>query len=157
MRWWAWVLLLGGCADDVVAIGEPVVLEVSVRRAETAAERMAGLRGKRLAPGEGLLLVFPVEDELCITNAGVEQAIDAVFIDGSAAVTRVERAIAAGDGTIRCATAQWILEVLANEASAVEPEAWDLQTVKDARRRTVITPSGAGASCHGGSARRPCR
>ena len=121
MRWAMWALLLNACADDLITIGDPVALEVSVRRAEAAAERMAGLRGDSLVPGEGLLLVFPVEDELCITNAGVEQSIDAVFIDGSAAVTTVERDIAAGDRTIRCANARWILEVLANEASAVEP------------------------------------
>ena len=122
MRWAALhVLLLAGCADDVVSIGDPVALEVSVRRAETAAERMEGLRGKSLDRGQGLLLVFPVEDELCIANGGVSQSIDAVFIDASATVTHVERAVGAGDGTVRCATAQWILEVLAGEATDVDP------------------------------------
>lgn len=121
MRWLALALLVGGCANDVVSIGDPVVLEVSVRRAETAAERTDGLRAKTLGPGEGLLLVFPVEDELCITNAGVSQSIDALFIDADGAVTRVARSIAAGDGTVRCARAQWILEVLAGEAVAVAP------------------------------------
>lgn len=120
MRWAVLLLFLAGCADDVVSIGDPVALEVSVRRAETAAERMEGLRGKTIQRGEGLLLVFPVEDELCIANAGVSQSIDAVFIDGRATVTHVERAIGAGDGTVRCATAQWILEVLADEASDVD-------------------------------------
>ncbi len=121
MRWSALgLVLLVGCGEDVVRIGEPVALEVSVRRAETAAERMDGLRGKTLGANEGLLLVFPVEDELCITNAGVDQSIDAVFIDASATVTQVERAIGAGDATIRCATAQWVLEVLEDRASAVE-------------------------------------
>lgn len=119
MRWAALILLLGGCADDVVAIGEPVALSVRVRRAETAAERMEGLRGKTLAPGEGLLLVFPVEDELCITNAGVTQPIDAVFIGEELAVTHVERAVAADDGTLRCARARWILEVRADAAASV--------------------------------------
>lgn len=113
-------LLLAGCGDDIVAIGDPVVLEVSVRRAETAAARMEGLRGKTLDSGEGLLIAFPVDDELCITNAGVTQSIDAVFIDATATVAQVERAIPAGDDTIRCATAQWILEVLADEAREVD-------------------------------------
>ncbi len=122
MRWAALgLLLVCACADDRITIGDPVVLDVSVRRAETAAERMEGLRGKSLDRGQGLLLVFPVEDELCVTNGGVEQSIDAVFIDASATVTHVERAIAAGDESVRCATGQWILETLAGEAGAVEP------------------------------------
>jgi uncharacterized membrane protein (UPF0127 family) len=119
-------LLLGsGCAEDVVTIrgsDDGVVLRASlIGRAETATERMEGLRGRTLEAGEGLLIAFPVEDEVCITNGGVTQAIDAVFIGGDAAVTHVERAVPAGDGSVRCATGQWILEVLAGEAEAVEP------------------------------------
>jgi len=125
MRWLVVLVLLTGCADDVVSIrasdGSVALRASLIGRAETAAERMEGLRARTLEPGEGLLIAFPVEDELCIVNRGVEQAIDAVFIDASANVSAVERAIAAGDGTVRCATGQWILEVLAGEAAAVEP------------------------------------
>jgi len=126
MRWaLLGLLLMSGCADDAIvlrAADDSIALRVSlIGRAETAAERRSGLRGRTLAPGEGLLIAFPVEDELCITNDGVDQSIDAVFIDGGESVAHVERAIPAGDGTVRCATGQWILEILAGDATAVHP------------------------------------
>lgn len=125
MRWALALVLLTGCAEDTVTIraddGAAALRASLIWRAETAAERMEGLRGRTLDSGQGLLIAFPVEDEVCIANGGVEQAIDAVFIDAAATVTAVERSVPAGDPTVRCATGQWILEVLAGEAEAVEP------------------------------------
>ena len=118
----AWALVAtAACGDDVVTIrdGEAVVLEVEVGRAVTAAERMEGLAGRSLGPGEGLLLVFPFEDEVCIANGDVAFPIDVLFIEEDATVGALERGFPAGDGVPRCATARWVLEVPAGDAAAV--------------------------------------
>ena len=108
--------------DDVVSVygDDGLVLEVAVARARTAAERMTGLRGReRLGSGQGLVLEFPVEDELCVTNRGVAYGIDVVFVTEDARVGQVQRELVADDPTIRCARARWLVEVLAGAASEV--------------------------------------
>lgn len=52
--------------------------------------------------GEGLLLRFPVEGEVCLVNDGVATPVDAVFFDQRGVVTALMR-LPAHDGTARCA------------------------------------------------------
>ncbi|MAQ16455.1 MAG: hypothetical protein CMN30_16890 [Sandaracinus sp.] len=123
----AWILVLAGCATpDVISLRTEgaLVLEVEVERAVTAAERRAGLEGRDpLAAGHGLLLEFPVEDEVCIANGGVDFGIDGIFLDASGLVTALEREIPAGDPTVRCGRARWVLEVGSGAAAEVVPGA----------------------------------
>jgi len=87
------------------------ILQVHVAVAETAVERMTGLRGRALGEGEGLLIRFPVEDELCVLNEGVDYAIEAIWIDAAFSVGAVE-GFEADDPTPRCHAGQYVLEVL---------------------------------------------
>ncbi|MFW6086283.1 MAG: DUF192 domain-containing protein [Myxococcota bacterium] len=115
-----------GCGEDAarrVRVESPageLRLEVFVDEARTAEERMQGLAGRDgLDPGEGLLLIFPAEGEVCIVNEAVPFAIDALFIDGAGTVGAVERHIPAGDSTARCHGAT--LEVLEVAAGVADP------------------------------------
>ncbi|MCB9592516.1 MAG: DUF192 domain-containing protein [Sandaracinaceae bacterium] len=91
------------------------------RVAATEAERLRGLRGEGpLAPGEGLLLPFPVEDEICIVNDGVSFALDVAYADAAGQVVAIERRLPANDGTPRChAPVRDVLEVAAGELDGV--------------------------------------
>lgn len=109
-----------GCERWV--IGDTPGLALCVTRATTADERRRGLVGRGLADGEGLLLVFPVEGEVCITNEGVGLAIDVLWLDSRGTVTAIERALAAGAPGPWChAPAAFVLEVRAGTAAAVAP------------------------------------
>lgn len=71
-----------------------VRLEVMLAIADTEHTRQEGLRlHGPLAPEEGLLLVFPTEGTVCITNAGVPFAIDVVYLSATGLVTATERNI----------------------------------------------------------------
>lgn len=88
---------------------------------DTAAGRRVGLRDVAVLPDDrGLLLVFPVEDEVCIVNDGVGYPIDVIHASTDGEVVAIERAIPAGDATARChpATRQ-VLEVGAGVAARV--------------------------------------
>lgn len=107
-----------GCADGAVArVLSPdgdTRLEVCLAgEARTADERMAGLRDRPpLSGDEGLLIVFPLEGEVCLVNDGVGYAIDAVYADDGGTVVAVEHDIPAGDATARCHDAtRRVLEV----------------------------------------------
>jgi uncharacterized membrane protein (UPF0127 family) len=121
----ATLLLTGcGCPDSDVRVtgtGSTTRLDVCAERARTADERRQGLRGREPLPeGRGLLLEFPVEDEVCIFNEGVDFAIDAVYADATGRVVAVERRIPAGDGSSRChRPVQYILELRAGVARDV--------------------------------------
>ncbi len=78
-------------------------LRVEVDFARTAEARREGLAARNgLDDGRGLLLVFPTEGEVCIENAPVGFAIDALFADAAGQVIAIERGIPAGDTTSRC-------------------------------------------------------
>ena len=119
MRAAALALLVGacGCPGEVVIGGATFCVEV----AETEAERTRGLRGREpLAPGEGLLLVFPVEDEICVVNDGVGFGIDVAYANAAGEVVALEREVGAGDGTPRChGPTQDVLEVPAGALAGV--------------------------------------
>jgi uncharacterized membrane protein (UPF0127 family) len=117
---------IAGCGDAplrvrVEAPDGGVALEVRAGEAITAAERRAGLTAvPPLEIDEGLLLEFPIEGEVCLVNEGVPYAIDAVYVDSSARVVALERAIPADDPTFRCHLAtRTVLEVVAGAAAEV--------------------------------------
>ncbi|MCA9516306.1 MAG: DUF192 domain-containing protein [Myxococcales bacterium] len=77
-------------------------LAVCAQIARTEAARRAGLAGVALGDGEVLVIEFPVVGEACIHNAPVGYAIDAAFVDGEGAVTRVLRGVPARDEALVC-------------------------------------------------------
>jgi uncharacterized membrane protein (UPF0127 family) len=87
-------------------------------QAVTAEERRRGLAGAPpLGPGEGLLLHFPTEGEVCIVNGGVDFPIDALYADRDGFVVAVETGIPAGDDDPRChPDTERVLEVAAGQA-----------------------------------------
>lgn len=108
-----------------MVVGDPAggrSLEVCASIAATDAAREQGLAGlSGLSEGDGLLIVFPVEGEACITNAPVGFAIDAVFTSDSGEVVAVERGVPAEDEAARCADpVRRVLEVAEGVASEVE-------------------------------------
>lgn len=101
------VSVLVGCADlPLVEVRGPdgsLRLQVVADVARTAVARREGLAGRdSLDEGRGLLLVFPTEGEVCIDNAPVDFAIDALFADATGQVVAIERSVPAGDPTPRC-------------------------------------------------------
>ena len=108
-----------GECDPRVRVGS---LDVCVDLATTAAERLQGLRGHApLGPGEGLLMRFPVEGEVCLVNDGVSFDVDAVLFDGERRVTHIVR-LEADDGAAQCAgPAIHVLEVAGGAASGLIP------------------------------------
>lgn len=73
-----------------------VRLELAITIADTEHTRQEGLRlHGALGDGEALLLVFPTEGTVCITNAGVPFPIDVVYVSSSGLVTALERGIPA--------------------------------------------------------------
>ena len=73
---------------------------------------------------EGLLLVFPVTGEVCISQAFVGFPIDAVFIGEDLRVLEVATNIPAGSDSLVCVDAvRYVLEVAATRAAEVEPGA----------------------------------
>jgi len=120
-----------GCGEETtqVAIVDAqglVRLTVDVEMAETATERSEGLSGyQSLGPNEGLLLLFPTADEVCITNQTVAFPIDVLFISADQQVIHIERELPAGDPGPYCHTSTWlILELQAGAASEVTIGDW---------------------------------
>ena len=96
-----------------------VVLEVSAQVADTEAARAEGLRGYDTLPAdEGLLLAFPSEGEVCITNAGVDFAIDVVYASTDGTVVAIEHDLAANAPGPYCDDeTAFVLEVVAGAAT----------------------------------------
>lgn len=91
------------CAPLAITRAGTSIVTLCAEEARTEADLRRGLAGRApLASDEALVLVFPVEDEVCITNAGVDFAIDAAFVDALGDVVAIEREIAARDETTRC-------------------------------------------------------
>ena len=73
-----------------------VQLELEIAIAETEYERQEGLRlHGPLAENQALLLVFPKEAQVCISNTGVPFPIHVLYISSSHQVTATEPHIAA--------------------------------------------------------------
>jgi len=68
-----------------------VQLELKIAIAETEYERREGLRlHGPLAENEALLLIFPRESEVCITNTGVPFPIHVLYISQTHQITATE-------------------------------------------------------------------
>lgn len=82
---------------------------------------MEGLRGREpLGPNEGLLLTFPIEDEICIVNDGVAFDLDVAYASAAGEIVAVERAVPAGDASLRChGTTRDVLEVASGRLDGV--------------------------------------
>lgn len=96
-------------------------LAVHADLAQDEEARRTGLKGHEpLPPGRGLLIVLPVEGEVCITNEQVSFAIDAIFASGDGFVVATETDIPAGQTTLLChSNVRHILEVAAGQAAGV--------------------------------------
>ena len=68
-----------------------IQLELEIAIAETEYERQEGLRlHGPLAENEALLIIFPRESEVCITNTGVPLPIHVLYISATHQVTATE-------------------------------------------------------------------
>lgn len=96
-------------------------LDVCAAVARTAAERAAGLTARpALGDGEGLVLDFPTEGEVCLVNGGVPYAVDGVHVAGDGRVTGVTCGMPPGDETPRChGGTRWVLELASPAGCAV--------------------------------------
>jgi len=123
-------LLLGLSACDpcdgarvrIAGADGEVSVDVCAGLSITEDERRTGLLGRSsLDDGTGLLLVFPVTGEACITGEGMEFAIDVVFIDEGPRVVAVE-ALGAFDARSICEPGvRYVLEVSRGESGGAAP------------------------------------
>ena len=89
-----------------------VQLELEVAIADTEYERQEGLRlHGPLSEHEGLLLVFPTETQVCITNTGVPFPIDIVYVSATRQVIATEPNIPPSAPGPYCHPAQLVLEL----------------------------------------------
>lgn len=114
----AWLVACSPCEQRAVSVG---ALGVCAEVADTEAARAQGLSGREaLEADEGLLLDFPIADEICIVNEGVSFPIDAIYIAPDDTVIAIAPNLPAGDATPRCITnTQRVLEVNAGVSSTV--------------------------------------
>jgi uncharacterized membrane protein (UPF0127 family) len=89
-----------------------VLLELEIALAETEYERQEGLRlHGPLAENEALLLVFPTETQVCITNTGVPFPIHVLYISATHQVTATETNIPPNAPGPYCHLARLALEL----------------------------------------------
>ena len=89
-----------------------VQLELEIAIAETEYERQEGLRlHGPLAENEALLLVFPKEAQVCITNTGVPFPIQVLYISTTHQITAAEPHIPPNAPGPYCHPAQLALEL----------------------------------------------
>ncbi|MGB8329180.1 MAG: DUF192 domain-containing protein [Polyangiales bacterium] len=101
---------IGSCSDDPAAQRGRLVgadgeaqLELTITIAQTEYERQEGLRlHGPLAEDAALLLIFPTETEVCISNAGVPFPIDILFLSADGEVLAARPMIPANSDVPRC-------------------------------------------------------
>lgn len=128
--------LIGGCSGSEPALRGRLVgadglmgLELTVSIADTEYTRQEGLRlHGPLAHDEGLLLVFPTESTVCITNAGVPFPIDVIYLSEAGLVTATERQIEPdAPGPFCHAHTAMVLEVPGNTLGSDDYTRWELR------------------------------
>ncbi len=110
-----------GARVRIVGAGGDTRLDVCAEVATSEVDRRAGLAGRPgLDDGAGLLMIFPVVGEVCITGENMRFPLDVVFVDGSSHVT-ARGALGVDDPALICEPeiAQ-VLEVSAGIAGDVE-------------------------------------
>jgi uncharacterized membrane protein (UPF0127 family) len=115
------LLLVGmlGCADSqptprarLLDANGNVQLELEIALADTEYERQEGLRlHGPLDKNEALLLIFPRETQVCITNSGVPFPIDVVYLSATRQVIATEPNIPPNAPGPYCHQAQLALEL----------------------------------------------
>ncbi len=100
------VAVLAACSGaevDLVGPDSAVVhAYTNVEYATTPDARAQGLIGHAaLGPNDAMVLEYPVVDQACITNAPVDFAITAIFVDGSGKIVGVD-SLAAHDTNVPC-------------------------------------------------------
>jgi uncharacterized membrane protein (UPF0127 family) len=99
-----------------------LLLEVFVDLVEDEAALREGLRAyPMLAVDEGLLLSFPVETNICITNSGVPYPIEALFVSAIRQVIAVESFSSGEPGPTCHAGTAMVLELRAGVLGQSEP------------------------------------
>ncbi len=98
--------LLAACSGREVDLvgpdGAVVHAYTTVEYATTPDARALGLIGHTaLGPSDAMVLEYPVVDQACVTNAQVDCAITAIFVDGSGKIVAVD-SLAAHDANIPC-------------------------------------------------------
>lgn len=115
--------LVGGGNSQTVTIGKKTY---GVTVAKTDAERQHGLSGKtNLAPGKGMLFIFPTKDKYGFWMNDMKFPIDIIYIDDKKVVDLVENALPPATGQLAgtlpvyrpSEAANYVLEVNANEIS----------------------------------------
>ena len=112
----------GATRAQILSTNGDVLLEVAIRVAETEDALREGLRlYPPLAQDEGLLLLFPVETTICITNTGVPYPIDVVYASADRQVIAVETIPADAPGPYCHAQVAMALEVLGDSLRSIKP------------------------------------
>jgi len=89
-----------------------ILLELHIALADTEYERQEGLRlHGPLANNEALLLVFPTETRICISNTGVPFPIDVLYLSAANQVIATELNIPPNTPGPYCHPAQQVLEL----------------------------------------------
>jgi len=105
----------GGAVDLVGTDGAVTHAYTHVEYATTPDARAQGLAGHAaLGPNDAMVLEYPVVDQACITNAQVDFAITAIFVDGSGKIVGVD-SLAAHDARVPCHDG--VLDVLETDSS----------------------------------------
>jgi len=122
--------LVFGCGDgespqraEILDSEGHVLLALRVAIADTEYERQEGLRlHGPLDENESLLLLFPTEALICISNDGVPFSVDLVYLDAGSAVIGTERNMAPNDPGPYCHLgAKMVLELNAGELPQSNP------------------------------------
>jgi len=112
-------VLLAACGGSEVDLvgpdGAVVHAYTNVEYATTPDARAQGLVGHAaLGPSDAMVLEYPVVDQACITNAQVDFAITAIFVDANGTIVAVD-SLAAHDALIPCHDG--VLDVVETDSS----------------------------------------
>jgi len=94
-----------------VAFDAPIPRRFKAEVAATAPALRRGLAGRRLAAGEGLLMVFPQEGPQSIWMRGMVIPLDLVFMDAQRRIVKVVENAPPATLTLYEAHARFVLEV----------------------------------------------
>lgn len=101
-----------------------VRLEIEATAVSDEADLRQGLLGRpALLPGEGFLLLFPIETNICINNLAVNYPIEALFLTASRQVIAIESLEARAPQPICHLSTGMVLELPAGSLEGFEPAA----------------------------------
>lgn len=103
----------------VVAFDAPTPRRFAVEVASTIPALRQGLAGRRLAVGEGLLMVLPQEGPQSVWMRGTIVPLDLVFMDAQRRIVKVVANAPPATLTLHTAHARFVLEVSAGSAQGL--------------------------------------